>query len=141
VSLTQTVYLIRNVMPDRAALQHAIDTLGFDLLLDASYSTDDINGFQPCRLLGEETGVEMYINPAQTAILGVPQVTSAVGSRDVAITFRWGGNLSECACAMIISAALATSFDAVVHYEDDDMFYSASAAVDEARAILEELAK
>jgi hypothetical protein len=65
-----------------------------------------------------------------------PKLTETVGSRDAAITFRWGGDMAECACVLIVSAALANTFGAIVHYQDDDMLYSAEQLVEEARAAL-----
>jgi hypothetical protein len=62
-----------------------------------------------------------------------------VGGRDVAITFRWGGDMSECACVLIVSAALAKTFGAIVHYHDDDMLSSGDELVEEARAAWQSL--
>ena len=39
--------------------------------------------------------------------------------RDCCISFRWGGSMQECACAMVVSYALAESFEAIVSYEGE----------------------
>ncbi len=67
----------------------------------------------------------------------MPRLKEEIGSRDCAINYRWGGDMAECACVLIVSAALAKSFGAVVHYEDDDLLYSAEQLVEEAKAGLQ----
>ena len=44
----------------------------------------------------------------------------------------------ECACVLIVSAALAQSFGAIVHYQDDDLLYSAEQLVKDARGVLQD---
>jgi hypothetical protein len=45
--------------------------------------------------------------------------------------------MSECACVLIVSAALAKTFGAIVHYQDDDMLYSAEQLVAQASSALQ----
>ncbi len=137
MSLQQTAYLLRANVPDRAALQAAIDTLGFDCKIDAAYVPFQCSGFLPCVLAGTESGFEIYFESAADVFTDFQHLAQAVGSRDVAITFRWGGDMSECACVLIVSAALAKSFGAIVHYQDDDMLCSADQLVAEANSALQ----
>jgi hypothetical protein len=139
MSLQQTAYVLRANVPDRAALQGAVDALGFDCKIDAFYLPFQCSGFLPCVLAGSTSGFEIYFEPATDVLSGFPHLAGTVGSRDVAITFRWGGDMSECACVLILSAALAKTFDAIVHYQDDDMLYSSDQPVEEARAALQSL--
>jgi hypothetical protein len=44
--------------------------------------------------------------------------------------------MMECACVLIVSAALATSFDAIVFYQDDALLYSGEQLVAEANDVL-----
>ena len=139
MSLQQTAYLARTNVPDRAALQAAVDTLGFDCKIDTFYVPFQCSGLLPCVLAGSESGFEIYFEAAADVLSGFPNLVATIGSRDVAITFRWGGDMSECACVLMVSAALAKTFGAIVHYQDDDMLYSADQLVQEARAALQSL--
>ena len=137
MSLQQTAYVARANVPDRAALQAAVDALGFDCKIDAFYVPFQCSGFLPCVLAGTESGFEIYFEAAVDVLSDFPNLAGTVGGRDVAITFRWGGDMSECACVLIVSAALAKTFGAIVHYQDDDMLYSADQLVAEANSALQ----
>jgi hypothetical protein len=139
MSLQQTAYIARANVPDRAALQAAVDALGFDCKIDAFYVPFECSGFLPCVLAGTESGFEIYFDSAADVLSDFPQLKERVGNRDVAITFRWGGDMAECACVLIVSAALAKATGAIVHYQDDDMLYSTEQLVEEARAALQAL--
>jgi hypothetical protein len=139
MSLQQTAYVARANVPDRAALQAAVDALGFDCKIDKFYVPFQCSGFLPCVLGGSESGFEIYFDAAADVMSDFRNLAGIVGSRDVAITFRWGGDMSECACVLIVSAALAKMFGAIVHYQDDDIVYSGDQLVDEAAAALRSL--
>jgi hypothetical protein len=139
MSLLQTAYLDRRLVPERDALQAAIDALGFDCKLDAFYVPFKAKGFLPCTLNGDSSGFEIYFEPSTEVLAQFPHLVPTVRSRDAAVTFRWGGDMAECACVLIVSAALAESFSAVVHYHDDDLLFSADELVQEARAALESI--
>jgi len=47
--------------------------------------------------------------------------------------------MEELACVLIVSAALAKSFGAVVHYHDDDILSSADQLIEEAKWVLKEI--
>jgi hypothetical protein len=137
MSLQQNAYVLRASVPDRAALQAAVDALGFDCKIDSFYVPFQCSGFLPCVLAGSKSGFEIYFEPAASVLSDFPHLAGTVGSRDVAITFRWGGDMSECACVLIVCAALTKSFGAIVHYQDDDMLYSGDQLVQEAHAVLQ----
>ncbi|MBI3408229.1 MAG: hypothetical protein HY040_07720 [Planctomycetes bacterium] len=137
MSLQQTAYVVRAKVPDRTALQAAVDVLGFDCKIDAFYVPFQCSGFLPCVLAGRKSGCEVYFESTAEALSDFPDLAESVGNRDVAITFRWGGDMSECACVLIVSAALAISFGAIVHYQDDDMLYSGEQLAEEARSALQ----
>jgi hypothetical protein len=139
MSLQQTAYLARGNVPKRDALQAAVDSLGFDCSIDASFVPFASSGFLPCVLAGTESGFEIYFESAAEVLKDFPELSQSVGSRDVAIIFRWGGDIAECACVLIVSAALAKFFGAIVHDQDDNMLYSEAQLVVEADAALRSL--
>lgn len=137
MSLQQTAYVEHASVPQHGALQSAIDALGFDCKLDASYTPFKSEGFLPCVLNGKPSGFEIYFETAAEVLENFPDLTETVASRDAAITFRWGSDMAECACVLIVCAALAKTFGAIVHYQDDDILSSAEQLVEEARAALQ----
>lgn len=139
MSLEQTAYLARGSVPERAALQAAIDSLSFDCKIDESYVPFKSEGFLPCVLNGEQSGFEICFEPAAEVLNNFPSIATRVGARDTAITFRWGGDMTECACVLIVCAALTTDFGAIVHYQDDNIIYSTEQLVEEVCKALQEL--
>src|SRR5260221_10942537 len=118
MSLQQIAYVERGSVPDRVALQAVIDSAGFDCKLDGSYKPFESQGFLPCILNGQPSGFEIYFEPAAAVLEQFPDLAQMIGSREAAITFRWGGDMAECACVLIVSAALAKDFGAIVHYQE-----------------------
>jgi hypothetical protein len=139
MSLQQTAYVMRADAPDYAALQTAVDALGFDCKIATSYTPFKSSGFVPCILAGRESGFEMNFESAACVLPCFPHLVGAVGNRDVAITFRWSGDMSECACVLIVCGALARTCNAIVHYQGDDILYSADELIEETRAALQSL--
>jgi hypothetical protein len=137
MSLTQTAFVEKSHVPNRAKLEEAVRELGFDLNIDEFYRPFDCSGFLPCVLKGKKSGFEIYFESPDEALQNFPHLKEKIGARDCAINFRWGGDMAECACVLIVSAALAKSFGAVVHYQDDDLLYSAEQLVEEAKAALQ----
>jgi hypothetical protein len=139
MAMEQTAYLRHEAVPQRPALQAAIDALGFDLKTDDSYAPFKSSGFLPCMLKGKLSGFEIYFDAVAETLAIYTHLVSAVGSRDAAIGFRWGGHMEELACVLIVSAALAKSFGAVVHYHDDHILSSADQLIEEAKWVLKEI--
>ena len=139
MSLLQTAYLAKSRVPSIQALQSAVDSLGFDLQVDSFYQPFECSGFLPCTLQGKKSGFEIYFETAEENLQAFPHLKDVIGPRDCAITFRWGGDMGECACVLIVSAALAKSCDAIVHYQDDDLLYSADQLVSEANVALKDV--
>lgn len=136
MAMEQTAYLEHDAVPERAALQAAVDALGFDLKIGESYVPFKSSGFLPCILRGKLSGFEIYFDKVAETLAVYPHLASAVGSRDTAIGFRWGGRFEELVCVLMISAVLARTFGAVVHYHDDDILYSADQLVEELQSAL-----
>lgn len=137
MSLLQTAFVEKSSVPDRAKLEEAARALGFDIAFDEFYRPFDCSGFLPCVLNGKKSGFEIYFESLDDALRNFPRLKEEVGSRDCAICFRWGGDMTECACVLIASAALAKSFGAVVYYQDDDLLYSADQLIEEAKGALQ----
>ena len=137
MSLTQTALIEKSRVPDRQGLEDAVRALGFDLAIDEFYKPFDCSGFLPCVLKGRKSGFEIYFDSPEEALQSYPSLRELAAGRDCAITFRWGGDIGECACVLIVSAALAASFGAVVHYDPDDLLYSKDKLLAEAKQAVE----
>ncbi|NCU02123.1 hypothetical protein [Candidatus Macondimonas diazotrophica] len=104
---TLTAFMHRDRIPDRAALQQAIDALDRPLTLDAGDAPLASGGFRPCTLQGEDAGFDLRIGEA----------ADTGGGHAVLLTFRWSGDPREEAAASIVCAALA-AFDARIQAGD-----------------------
>lgn len=112
----QYAFLKSTAVPTRDQLQQAIDRTGFNLKLDPEYEPRANVGYVPCSLNGIDTGVEMYFDDSDELI---ESFRDLVEDRDCCISFRWGDDMLECACAMVVSYALAESFGSIVSYEGE----------------------
>lgn len=101
---TYTAFLIRDLIPKRAALQAAIKTLGFKLTLEDDYVPFASSGYLPCTLDGEDAGLNIRFIDSDLVV-----------GKDAAIVLQSGGDPREEATILMIAAALASGFDAVVH--------------------------
>ncbi len=123
-----TVYLNRDRFPERAALQAAIKALGFKLTLEEDYVPFVSSGYLPCTLDGEDAGFTLRFHTAE-----------GISGRDGAATLQWSGDPREQASAIMVAAALADGFGALVHDADDNVTRT-DALLAEAEKVLAELA-
>ena len=131
----QFAFLKSSGVPTRNEWQQAIDRAGFDLTLDKGFEPRGNGGFVPCILNGAASGVEMYFDDSAEFMR---ECAAVAGGRDCCISFRWGGSMLECACAMIASFALASEFGAVVSYEGEQPFQDLATFRNETEAVLNE---
>jgi len=136
MSQIQTAFIEKSRVPDRAKLEEAIRTLGFDLTLPESYRPFGPSCFLPCVLNGKKSGFEILFESPDYTLEHAPRLKDVIGRRNCAISFRWNGDTAEDACVLIVSAALAKSFDAVIYYEDGNLLYSVEELLDEVKAIM-----
>ncbi|MFN3653395.1 MAG: hypothetical protein ACK47B_27775 [Armatimonadota bacterium] len=110
-------------LPTREDWQVAIAGLAFPVELDPGLKVRGAEGFVPCTLESRPSGFELYTEPAAALLEDYPELAEQVGNRSSAITFRWGGDLRECACVMAAAAGLAACSDALLYYPDDEEWY------------------
>ncbi len=113
----QYAFLRRSELPTTTALQTALDNdPNFTLTIDAETDLNATVGFVPCVICGVESGVEIDFDDSPELIA---QFGSMASDRDCCLVFRWGGDMAECACAMVLSYALAKYYNAIVSYEGE----------------------
>jgi len=129
-----TAYLQREKVPARKPLQQAIDALKFPLTLDDTYVPFETAGYLPCALDGEDAGFDLRFKEAA----GAPAaLQDKIGRRDTALALKWGGDPREAAAALVVCAALAKSFDAVVQDGDTETLLSPDELIGRAKAAQE----
>jgi hypothetical protein len=131
-------FLERSRVPDRERLQAAVSDLGFDLFIHVTYRPFHSAGFLPCVLNGKRAGFEIGFDTAALALVNIPRLQGQIGDRDSAISLKWGEDMADCACALIIAAALAKRFDGIVHYKKDDLLCTADQLVEDAKAAVQQ---
>jgi len=136
---TLTVYLKRDGVPARAALQQAITALGFKLTVESDYVPFKNLSYLPFTLDGEDAGFTIRFDEVSNAPALPPNLNSQLGERDLAINLRWGGDARERASALIVASVLASSFAAVVHAADEDAVYPTAELIHMVRGTLETL--
>ena len=110
----QYAFLDKNKMVNLADWQETVTESGFDLQVHPDLKIGEDSGFVPCKLYGTDSGVEIDFvdNPEYLA-----DFKDVAPDATYYVSFRWGGDMAECACAMILSYALAKRAGAFVTYE------------------------
>jgi len=137
MSLELHVFIRAGEMPARDSWQAKIRELGFPVELDPEMKVGSDEGFSPCTVKGQASGFEISFESSKELLDDYPNIRTSVRDRDACITFRWGGDMLECACVMAATAALAGLCDAVSYYPDDDILYSPHELVTEANTCLD----
>lgn len=141
MSNTQIAFLNRGNVPSREALQASIDRLGFKLTLYPEFTPFEDSGFSPCVLDGTpDVGFEVFYAPTSEIAEHNPNLKAIADGRDFSISMVWRGSMKDCACAMIVSYALAMDFGAVVTYEGEPPD-ALEALLENTRSIIAEAAK
>jgi hypothetical protein len=136
VSLEMILFLEKSRIPERAALQNAVDSLGLPFQFYPTLDLVNDSGFSPSSIKGASSGFEIYSQSAQEVLPDYPQMRETVGARDWAITLRWGSRMSECACVLAASAAMVKQCDAIAYYPADDITCTLKTLVDEFQGCL-----
>ena len=110
-------------LPSATEWQASISELAFPLRLDPSIDLRTASGFVPCRVNDEASGVEMSVDSVAELVAAYPEIEAIVRGAHHAVSFRWGGDLKECACAMGAAAGLLGPGGALIYYPADDLWY------------------
>lgn len=134
---TLTAYLERTQVPDLAALQQSLKAQKSPLRLDPDYAPMKTSGYLPCTLDGEDAGFDLRFRELAAGVEIWPLLQSNLGTREIVMTFKWGGDPREDAAASYVCAALARDFGAVVQDGDEDVVLSAADLLERAGSVLE----
>ncbi len=120
MSLELHVFMNANKLPTRQQWQSAITEMGFPLQLDPELDLTDQSGFSPCTLNGKSTGCEISLDSPDDILPAYPSMRERAQGTDRVVTFCWGGDSAECACALAAAAALVKRSDGIAYNPQDD---------------------
>ena len=132
-----TIYLKATDVPTRKVLQKAVDQLKLGLTLDEAYTPFEMAGYLPCILNGEDAGFDMWFRNHPSEFSACAASLPQIGSRDVAIVCKWGGDPREAASALSVCAALVKDFDAIAQEGHGDKLLSLDELLAKAKAALD----
>jgi hypothetical protein len=135
MSLEMHVFLDKGRIPDRSSWQSAVESLGIPFELYPALDPTHDSGFSPSKIRGLDSGFELYSEPAEEFLRGQPKLAAAVADRNWCISFRWGGDMNECACVLAAGAALVKFSDGVAYFPDDDLTYDLNGLLEEAKRL------
>lgn len=104
-------------LPSRDRWQRAIDALSLPITLADDFDPASADGFQPCTVNGDESGVEVFHMPLEEALEDVPAVAPHVRGTNHTLAFRFGGDAYEAAAALAMCASLLSVSDCVIWEE------------------------
>lgn len=113
--LSMSAILDRAAVPTHEALQKSLKALKFRLSVDDSYVPFELAGYLPCTLNGEDGGLDIRFESSAAHLARFPELPAASDGRDTLITLRSGGDPREDVCVLMLAAALASEFGAIVH--------------------------
>jgi hypothetical protein len=136
MSLEMHVFLEKRRVPDRAAWQAAVDSLALPVRLSPDLDPIHDKGFSPSEIKGLKSGFEICSQPPDAHMQNQAELAKVVGNRDWCISFRWGGDMNDCACVLAASAGLVRFCDAVAYYADHNLTYDLNRLLEDFRARL-----
>lgn len=139
MSVELHIFLQDSRLPSRDAWQQAIAQLSFPAVLESSLDLRKDTGFVPTTYKGQSTGFEFYLESAADILSSYPHISLKAGSCDMCATFRWGGDLTECAAALSAAAALTAIAQGIYYDPEADTIFDANEAVEATRHELGEI--
>jgi len=137
MSLELHVLLPADKVPETHRWQDLINQAALQLVIDTTPDLRNHSGFWPCELKGQQSGFETYLDDSAELVENYPSLKKEAAGRDKAVSFRWGSDMSECACLMVAAAALVKGCGGVAYYPDDDLLYDAEGLLRDARGAME----
>ena len=140
MSLEFHAFIKSESIPTRDGWQEAIASLYLPLELDKELDPLQNTGYVPCLLNGKSSGFELYLDDAESLLTYYSHRKNEVAGLDKSLSFRWGSDLSECACVMAAAVALVNACGAITYYPNDDILYvDKDALLSETRELLDSL--
>ncbi len=94
-------------LPSASQIAEALEGSGISLIV-ASINWNCQSGFLPMVLNGADAGVEVDLVPHDECAEVVAPFGGLAETECQVVALRWGGKLSECACALAMASAIAS---------------------------------
>jgi hypothetical protein len=124
------VFMNDSRVPTRESWQQAIDGAGFPAVLSESLDLRQDSGYSPTTYDGQDSGFELYLEPAAAYLESFPDIAKHVGARDTCVSFRSGGDVVEAAAAIACGAALTKLTDGIYFDPETDQVFSADTVLE-----------
>ncbi len=128
-------------LPDRVRLQAGLQSLKLPVELDDAFDSSADDGFVPCKVGDSDSGIEILKCTTNELLDSYPQLKERVVGLPQAVTLCWGGDSTECACALAWAAALVSKFEAVVYDPQDETFLEKDALLARFKTAIAEASK
>ncbi|WP_179020371.1 hypothetical protein [Winogradskyella forsetii] len=125
--MTLINFVQKDNLPTKIELENKIKELGYEFRFLTEFEQfENLNQIDSidCVLNGNETFIEIYLNPANEILSDFPHLKKDLTEKDFAISFTFGADELVSACINLISIGLIDLSQAVVLYADDEIFYS-----------------
>jgi hypothetical protein len=119
-------------LPTLAAVTQSMQQLGLNFAITDQELGPDNSGYMPMSYGNghdaRETGVEVHVGSAVESIadLGIEGIDPKLNNE---ISFRWGGDAMEGACAEALAAAIATLTGGVILEDQEGIIISVETAI------------
>ena len=135
MSISRTVYLQRSRVLAPKEWADAIRAAGFAMDMDSDFEVESFSGYLPCTYEGKPAGFE-YLFADLAEIEFDDEARSAIGDRDIGISFVTHSDMLELVTAVVAAAVLCAKADGVVHDEDAGEFIAADDSIANAKELL-----
>ena len=140
MSMTLINFVQKDNLPTKIELENKIKELGYEFRFLTEFEQfENLNQIDSidCELNGNETFVEIYLNPANEILSDFPHLKKDLKDKDFAISFTFGSDELVSACINIISVGLIDLSQSIVLYADDEIFYSREMLIQDISYIFE----
>jgi hypothetical protein len=138
MSMEMRVYFA-GLPPTCAAIEHAMVTLDLPFKIIGHVDLTKHSGYLPMVYgAGDdaiETGTEVYFDGSASTIAEF-DLKGVAPSFKTELSFRWGGDMMECACAEALAAAVAKITGGIVYEDAEGVLKNVDEAVALARTSL-----
>jgi hypothetical protein len=99
------VFIEKSKLPTREEWTKAIAEHGFDLEFHEEFNSNEMQGFLPCKLQGQDVGFEYYNDVLEDTMFN-PDSTPEIDGKDICISFSSSYEQGDLSSAMIAAGAL-----------------------------------
>ncbi|MGD0902278.1 MAG: hypothetical protein ABR924_04970 [Terracidiphilus sp.] len=140
MSMELHVLLKQSKIPSVASWSNAIRDAGLPLVIPHEFNIVTDSGWQPFRFWEISSGVEVSFDSSiDEEIKCYPALGPLKRHFDSLVSFRWGGDVDECAVAVLVASTLAQVVDGVLYDPQENLQQNGREALVMARETIAQL--